>query len=464
MRNKNRTIGIIVLSIVTLALIAFPIKNYSSKLLFKMNNFLPNNLYVNNLHLGGKTIEQAIDELNKLEEDQLKKTLTISCNEGLDYSKSVNFTYHQLGYYADKNTLIEQLDEIMNQDISIINRFLHYSSIERTGMNYNLPFLIHYDKFLKALEILDNSKLKAPVNAKYEIVNGQVQIVSEEYGFAFDKEALYKELRDNKDLTQAILKVKAVKPSVTTEILKTQGINELISRFTTHFDANNTPRSSNIKLAAKFIDGIILHPGAVFSFNEVVGQRTVEKGFKEAGVYINGKVDTGIGGGICQVSTTLYNTVLLADLLVIERSNHSLTVPYVPLSRDAAVSWGLQDFKFTNNTENYILINSITTTGSITFEFYSTKSNKIVELISTTLSRVNAPVLYIDDIVAPFGQNTVVDKGHDGYQSQLIKNVYLNKNRVSSAVVSKDKYITATKIIRRGIRIPDSILRLEDGS
>jgi vancomycin resistance protein YoaR len=445
-----------------IALIAFPLKSYVSNLLYKINNYMPNNLYVNNLHLGGKTLEQAIDELNKLEEAQLKKPITISYDDGSNYRNSVNFTYRQLGYYADKSIVTEKLNLIMDQNISVIKRFLHYRSIERSGLNYELTFGIHYDKFLKALEILDNSTLKAPVNAKFEIIKGKVQIVQEENGFVFDKEALYKELQINIDLTKANLNVKAVKPTVTAEILKTQGINELISSFTTNFDAGNVPRSSNIKLAAKSIAGTILPPGAIFSFNEVVGQRTEEKGFQEAGVYINGKVDTGIGGGICQVSTTLYNTVLLADLLVMERSNHSLTVPYVPLSRDAAVSWGSQDLKFTNNTENHILINSSTKGGSITFELYSTKSNKRVELISTTLARIKAPILYIDDIVAPFGQDTVVDKGHDGYQSQLVKNVYVDRNRVSTEVVSKDKYLTATKIIRRGLRIPDTVLRVDD--
>lgn len=462
MKNKHITLGIIVLTIAILVLISFPLKNYTTKLLYKMNNYLPNNLYVDSLHLGSKTLEQAIVELNKLEVEQLKKPITISSDDGLEYHRSVNFTYSQLGYYADKTIVIEQLNLLMDQDISIIDRFLHYRSIERSGLEYELYFGIHYDKFLKALEILDDSTLKAPVDAKFEIIKGKVQIVQEENGFVFDKEALYKELQVNKDLTQATLNVKAVKPSVTAEILKTQGIKELISSFTTNFDASNAPRSSNIRLAAKSIAGTILPPGAIFSFNEVVGQRTEEKGFKEAGVYINGKVDTGIGGGICQVSTTLYNTVLFADLLVMERSNHSLTVPYVPLSRDAAVSWGSQDLKFTNNTENHILINSSTTGGSITFELYSTKSNKSVELISTTLARSKAPILYIDDIVAPFGQDTVVDKGHDGYQSQLVKNVYIDSNRVSTEVVSKDKYLAATKIIKRGIRIPNTILRLDD--
>jgi vancomycin resistance protein YoaR len=431
-------------------------------MLFKINNYLPNNLYVNDVHFGGKTLEQAALELNKIEEEELKKRITISCDDGLNYNKNIDFTYSQLGYYVDKAPITESLKQIMDQNTNSLKRFLHYRSIERSRLDYKLSFGIHYDKFLKALEILDDSTLKPAVDARFEIINKQVEILPEVDGFAFDKEGLFKELQTNKDITVAKLKVKAVKPNVTADMLKTQGVKELISSFTTNFDPGNAPRSSNIKLAAKSIAGTILPPGAVFSFNEVVGQRTEEKGFKEAGVYINGKVDTGIGGGICQVSTTLYNTVLLADLLVMERSNHSLTVPYVPLSRDAAVSWGSQDFKFSNNTENYILIHSKTSGGSITFELYSTKSNKRVELISTTLARNKAPVQYIDDMLAPYGKEIVVDKGHDGFQSQLVKNVYIDARRISTEVVSKDKYLTAIKIIKRGVRIPDTILSVDD--
>ena len=463
MKNKRISMGLVVLFVIILALIAIPLKNYTSTLLFRVNNYLPNNLYVNDIHFGGKTLEQAAKELNRIEEEQLKKLITISYDDGKgNDNRKIDFTYSQLGYYADRTPVTEQLKGIMDQNIGIIKRFLHYRSIERSRSDYKLSFGIHYDKFLKALSILDNSTLKAPIDAKFEIVNGNIEIVQEENGFVFDKEELYKELQNNKDLTAAKLNVKVVKPSVTTEVLKAQGIKELISSFTTNFDPGNAPRSSNIRLAAKYIAGTILPPGAIFSFNEVVGERTEEKGFKEAGVYINGKVDTGIGGGICQVSTTLYNTVLLADLLVMERSNHSLTVPYVPLSRDAAVSWGSQDFKFSNNTENHILINSKTTGGSITFELYSIKTNKKVELISTTLEREKAPVLYIDDMVTILGKETIVDKGHDGYQSQLVKNVYVDGNRISTEVVSKDKYMTAARIIKRGIRIPDTMLSVDD--
>ncbi|MDF2892178.1 MAG: hypothetical protein K0R80_2545 [Clostridia bacterium] len=462
MKSKRSTMGIVVLSLILLIVIAIPLKAYTSKLVYKVNHYLPNNLYVDRLHLGGKTLEQAFNALSMLEEEQLKKPITILFDDGKGYYESNSFTYAQLGYFADMTNVVEQLNAIMDKDIGIINRFLRYRSIEKSKLVFPLNFSIHYDKYIKALEIFDNRKLKYPVDAKFEIENGKVQIIAEEYGYSYDKEGLYKELQRNRDLTTAKLNVKAVKPTITAELLKAQGIKELISSFTTKFDAGNVPRSSNIRLAAKIIDGTILPPGTTFSFNEVVGERTEEKGFKEAGVYINGKVDTGIGGGICQVSTTLYNSVLLADLHIKERSNHSLTVPYVPLSRDAAVSWGTQDFKFTNNTENHIFIHSKTTSGSITFELYSTKANKKVELISTTLSRNKAPVQYIDDMTAVFGQETVIDKGHDGFQSQLVKNVYVDGKIVSSELVSKDKYSAAIKIIKRGIRIPESILEMKD--
>jgi vancomycin resistance protein YoaR len=436
-------------------MIAFPLRNYISLQLYKMNNYLPDNLYVDNLNLGGKTLEEAKEELVKLESKQLKKPITILYDDGKGYYKSINFTFEQLGYYANVAPVVEKLSIIMNKNISLVKRFLTYRNIERTRMDLELSFNMHYDKYLKAIEILDNSTLKPPVDAKYEVIKGNIKIIPEENGYVYDKEGLYRNLLADKNLKTAKLNVKAVKPSITAELLGTQGIKELISSFSTNFDAGNTPRSSNIRLAAKIIDGTIVPPGATFSFNEVVGERTEEKGFREAGVYINGKVDTGIGGGICQVSTTLYNTVLLADLFVLERSNHSLTVPYVPLSRDAAVSWGTQDFKFRNNTENHIFVHSRTTAGSITFELYSTKNNKHIELVSTTISKSKAPIQYVDDFSLPIGQEDIVDKGHDGYQSKLVKNVYIDGNKVSSEEVSKDKYLPAMKIIRRGVRIPD---------
>ena len=452
MKNKKNSIYLLILCIILLVFMLIPLKGYASKLVYRINHFLPDNLYVNGTAFGGKTLQQAADILNRLETNQLARQVTITYDDG-QYSQSSSFTYGQLGYFAEKQKLQSQLTLLLDPNVNLLKRIIEHKNIERKGRNYELNFSIHYDKFIKTMEIFDDSVLKPPIDARYKISGGRVEILKEENGYIFDKEALYKELSDNKELATYKLGAKAVQPQTTASELEKQGIKELISSFTTYFDGGNLPRSSNIRLAAKIIDGTIVPPGGVFSFNEVVGERTKERGFQEAGVYINGRVDTGVGGGICQVSTTLYNAVLFADLQVLERSNHSLTVPYVPLSRDAAVSWGAQDFKFCNNTDYYIYIKGGAGGGSISFELYSTKANKKVELESKTISKTKAPVIYIDDASAEVGHEQVIEGGHDGFQSELTKKVFAGGLLISTEVISKDRYSTSVRVIRRGTKM-----------
>ncbi|HLO97702.1 MAG TPA: VanW family protein, partial [Fimbriimonas sp.] len=131
--------------------------------------------------------------------------------------------------------------------------------------------------------------------------------------------------------------------------------------------------SSNIRLASSKINGALLMPGEKWGFNEYVGRRTTQAGYREAGVYINGRHDTGVGGGICQVSTTLYNAALFANLKIVERTNHSLPVPYVPLGRDATVNWGAQNLVLENNTGAPIAIVSTYEPGRLTFRILGKK-------------------------------------------------------------------------------------------
>lgn len=175
----------------------------------------------------------------------------------------------------------------------------------------------------------------------------------------------------------------------------------LVTQFSTRFAARNYSRCTNIKLAASFIDGKILMPGEKFSFNETVGRRTKKAGFQEAGVYINGRHDTGIGGGICQVSSTLYNAALLANFPIKRRSNHSLPVPYVPLGQDATVDYGNLDLVFENNYKVPIGIDAEYLPGKLTFRLVGEPMPglkvKVVQGESTTkpfvVQRVNDPNL-----------------------------------------------------------------------
>lgn len=150
-----------------------------------------------------------------------------------------------------------------------------------------------------------------------------------------------------------------------------EAIVEPIAQYTTYFDSSQVNRTENILLAAKALDGKLCAPGERFSFNESVGQRTAEAGYKEALIIEGNTFTLGLGGGVCQVSSTLYNAVILAELEILERHPHSLPVSYVPAGQDATVAFPVLDFKFRNSTDAYLLIRSFVEGNTLTFQLYA---------------------------------------------------------------------------------------------
>ena len=166
------------------------------------------------------------------------------------------------------------------------------------------------------------------------------------------------------------------KPLVTEEDLR--AVNQRrIGQYTTYFDAGNVNRTTNIRLSAQAINNLVLNPGDSFSFNRVVGPRTAQRGYKPAPVIVRGEYSEGIGGGICQTSSTLYNSVTAAGLRVTLRYSHSKEVTYVPAGRDATVSWGGPDFRFVNSIDKPILIKAHVGNGFITISIYTTPDAKV---------------------------------------------------------------------------------------
>lgn len=180
-----------------------------------------------------------------------------------------------------------------------------------------------------------------------------------------------------------ILPIYEEEPQVTIEDLQTIK-NSLLSRYVTNFNASVIGRSENIKLSSQAIDHYVIGPNEVFSFNKAVGQRTKEKGYQEAMEIVNKKFVIGIGGGICQTSSTLFNAVDKAGLEIIERYSHSREIGYVPKNRDATVSWGGPDFKFRNPYDMPLLISSETNLKSGKLEVKVYGANVPETLIATT--------------------------------------------------------------------------------
>jgi vancomycin resistance protein YoaR len=225
---------------------------------------------------------------------------------------------------------------------------------------------------------------------------------------------------------------------------------DILAQSSTSLFKNMPNRTDNILLACRLINQTVLMPGAAFSFNQTVGARTKEKGFKSAPTFLMGQVEDSIGGGICQVSSTLYYACLLADLEIVSRTNHSMYVDYFEEPGfDAAVSWGAIDFEFRNNTNNAIKIYSWVKDTTLYVRIAGTKiNNNTVVMESKTLSTTPYKTLYRDNPHLPPGRKKVVQESHTGFVVETYRVLKeANGNIINRKLEAKSIYNKSDEII-----------------
>ena len=228
---------------------------------------------------------------------------------------------------------------------------------------------------------------------------------------------------------------------------------EILGTFSTKYNAGVIGRSENIDIAAKKINGLILKPGERFSFNDIVGERTSSNGFKTASVYVGGKVVDGIGGGICQVSSTLFNAVVLADLEIVFRTNHSMPVSYVQNGRDATVSYGEIDFIFANNQPYPVRLDVVTNNGEITCSVKGIKLfDKKIEITTQTVGTSGFSEKIVEDDTLPSGTRKVTQKGTYGYSVNTYKTTYIDGEKKETVLLTKSYYIPSEQIVIVGTK------------
>lgn len=248
--------------------------------------------------------------------------------------------------------------------------------------------------------------------------------------------------------------LKITSPTVTTNQIGTEAFPDLLATYSTTYNTGNVNRSTNIKLASAKIDGIVVMPGETFSYNSTVGKRTAAAGFKSAAIYAGGEVTTGIGGGICQVSSTLYNSVLLSNLEIVERYNHGFNPGYVPAGRDATVSWGGPDFKFKNSRNYPIKIYCKNSGGKLTVTIYGLKEQNEyeVEIESYITSYIQYKTITRQDASLPKGQTKVIESGSNGCKSVAYRILKQNGEVVSKTLLSQDTYNPHNRIVAVGTK------------
>lgn len=255
---------------------------------------------------------------------------------------------------------------------------------------------------------------------------------------------------NQEDKEEYSFNLKITEAEITVDELGKEAFPYLISSFSTKYDASNRNRSTNLKIAAEKINGKVLMPGEEFSFNKIVGKRTVEAGYKDAAIYADGGVVDGLAGGICQISSTLYNSVLLANLQITERRNHSFTTSYAPAGRDATVVWGTTDFRFINSRSYPIKIEATVNNGIAEFKLYGMQEEVEYEVRILPVRTQSIPykTTYEEDPSLIPGQQIIKQSGHSGCKVTTYKELRLNGEVVSKEPISNDTYQPMRTIIR----------------
>ena len=438
------------------------VEDVYAELALSANTFYPGT-FIDDIDVGGMTKEQAVEAVNKSLKEA-KAPVEVNYNLKLDGKvyeldfADAKFTYNTQEVVDEAFAQHRALDE--TDYASIIDVFNYKEQLKNTPVKYETTYTVAIDGISeKVHNILDPlvdeySTIKDAEIGEFNADTKEFTITPEETGMTIDIEGAIdgvKKLFENKEYSGSVVVPSIVKePEVTTEKLKANfGLRG--EHTTTASDNNN--RNNNLNQACKKINGTILKPGEEFSFNGVVGQRTTANGFKEATVILGGQYEQGLGGGVCQVSSTLYNAVLKSDLQVTKRTPHAWPSYYVLEGLDATVDYPALDFKFKNNTDYQIIIVMWFESKDRTVhaQIYGKRfpdEQKIVlrsECVSSTGTKATE---YVEDKTMAVGKTKTV---RDAHQGKTIKTYKIWQDKDGKEI--KREFITTTTYASYGKRV-----------
>lgn len=416
--------------------------------------------------LSGLTLDVAEREINSkliCNTENMRLELTYG-------NKNWIFTEQDFTIESNIHTILDSAYK-SNRKGNVLAKIKNLKKINRMGFTPQVAvryILVDIDKKLD--DICASIETK-PVNsfATYNPQKDCFKIEESKCGKSVDREKLLMEinnaLQKSNDVSLEISTIK-VEPELKEDDIKKA--TKLQSTFTTSYASSNVDRKNNIKLASNDLNGITIGAGEEFSFNEVIGKRTAERGYKEANIIKDGKFVKGLGGGICQVSTTLYNALIGANINVTEAHPHSLPVSYVQPGMDAMVSWGNADLKFKNTTNLPIYIVSIANGKDLTFKIYgdTKKDNETIktssEIIKTIPHKKDKIIpdktgLYGDKIMFK-GEFYRVKYGKDGYEAKAYKELYVDGKLQNKKLIRHATYNSQQGIVYEGVdTLPDGM-------
>lgn len=450
MKKKNIIIiGIVCVALVILG-VSIPAYNIYSKVKSFENVIYPG-VSIQGIDVSGK----SIDEAKKMVSDKYQAVVGDKKVNVQAQDKNYSISYSKLDAQYDTDKAVKEAFNY-GKDLNIYNEY----KLIRKASKKDLKLIFTYDK--KPLEDFVNTIKKdidkEPVNAIIIKTGAGFSVSDDSDGYKLKDKELKNKIIASIDGsvgtdTNVTADVETIKASKTKDKLQT--INTLISTFSTEYGSRSSAgRVTNIKLATKAISGLVLMPGESFSFNGVVGERTAAKGYQSAPVDIGYSTGMGLGGGICQVSTTLYNAILQSGIKSTERLHHTIPSAYVPLGYDATVDYGNLDYKFKNTLDFPIYIEGSSNNGVETFNIYANNSltNRTYKIINDVYETIQPKTTYINDPTLPSGTTRIDQNALVGHKVKVFLETYENGTMISQEMIANDVYNSVNQVIRRGTK------------
>ena len=404
------------------------------------------NIFTNNYNILGTLIAKRDYDVNMtMNEETTKQTINdIGSNlPGIMIESSYSVEDDELIITRGKEGVVISTDTLLSEVKEMLNDIHETENIIEIPVETKTPQEIDVDK-------IHSEVYQEPQDAYY--TKDPFTVYPEVEGIDFDvekaKEMIAAEVKD-----EYVIDLIITKPEVTIEDIGTEAFPDRLSTFSTRYDASDKDRTTNLVLACKKLNGKVIMPGETFSYNAALGPRTYAAGYRNGKIYENGQVVDGLGGGICQISSTLYNAALMSDMEIVERRNHQFVTSYVNAGRDATVVYGLTDFRFKNTRTYPVRLVASAKGGVATVSIYGIKEpdrEYTYSFKTETVSTIPYTTKYVEDSSLAEGKEVVTQSGTNGLVSKTYMTKMLNGKVISTKLLSTDTYSAMQRIVKRG--------------
>ncbi len=387
--------------------------------------------------MGGRTKAEGLDYIKGEKEKEIANSSMMLIYDGIPYDE---LGLGDIGYSFDYDRAIDKAYNL-GREGNIVRRYKAIKDIKKNGVTISLEPKYHRDKLSEVVENISKDLYIESKDAIFDFNNGNISIKPEEAGRRVNGEQLSKLIEENMDRLEEIsIPMEVIEPKYTKEYYSK--INGIIGEFSTSFKNSGEGRKKNIRLSANAFDGKIVHPGEDISYNDTTGPVQKKFGYEEAPVIIEGELIPGIGGGVCQTSTTLYNALLLADLTILERHPHSIPPNYVNKGQDAAIATGYLDLKFKNDFDYPIYISSKVVGDRVYFYIYGDKASRdyTVKIQPEITQSIEYKVHEELDTNLPAGSKELVRQGRNGYKVKTYKSIIKDGKVIDKKQITGDYY------------------------